>query len=43
MIKNDKKNVKNSKLELIVPLVLPQKIGKVKITNFSADELIKYL
>lgn len=43
VIKNDKKNVKNSKLELIVPLVLPQKIGKVKITNFSADELIKYL
>lgn len=43
IIKNDKKNVKTNKLELIIPLVLPQKIGKVKIKNFTIDELEKYL
>ncbi len=43
IIKNDKKNVKTSKLELIIPLNLPQKIGKVKIKNFTVDELEKYL
>jgi len=43
MIKNDKKNIKTNNLELIIPLVLPQNIGKVKIKNFSIDELEKYL
>ena len=33
MIKNDKKNIKTNKLELIIPIVIPEKIGKVKIKN----------
>lgn len=39
-IKNDKKNMKlNSNLELIIPIILPVKIGKVIIKNFSITDL----
>ncbi len=44
IIKNDKKNhrIKNG-LELVIPLVLPESIGKVRIRNFSLKELDELL
>ena len=40
IIKNDKKNVKaGDDLELIIPIVLPERIGKVIIKNFTLHEL----
>ncbi len=40
IIKNDKKNVKaGDDLELIIPIVLPEKTGKVIIKNFTLHEL----
>ncbi len=40
MIKNDKKNIKlKDDLELIIPIVLPKKTGKVIIKNFTLKEL----
>ncbi len=40
IIKNDKKNLRvKPGLEPAIPLVLPKKIGKVMIRNFSLDEL----
>ena len=42
IIKNDKKNIKTNKnLELNIPIILPEKIGKVFIKNFKLDELSK--
>ena len=43
ILKHDKKNVKKGNSEISVPIVLPIKIGEVKIQNFTLDEVEEYL
>ena len=42
-MQSDKKNSKDDKLDISIPLILPRKIGKFEIRNFSLDEIEKYL
>jgi 3-dehydroquinate synthase len=42
-ILSDKKNSKDDKLDISIPLILPRKIGKIEMRYFSLDEMKKYI
>jgi 3-dehydroquinate synthase len=42
-MQSDKKNSKDKNLHISIPFILPKKIGKFEIRNFSLDEIKKYI